>query len=86
VATARKRLQSVSWFMKGRQDTHCNPALHAPVLPASSGAKASKSAVDAKTKTVGPKTAKPAIKKSTAAIPAARAAKAAPTRKPGKTR
>jgi hypothetical protein len=54
--------------------------------PAKSAAKASKPAVDAKTKTVGREVAKPAIKKSTAAKPATRAAKAAPKRHPGKTR
>jgi hypothetical protein len=49
-------------------------------------AKASKSGVDANSKSPAPKTAKPAIKKSTAAKPATRAAKAAPKRKSGKTR
>jgi hypothetical protein len=53
---------------------------------ASPAPKASKSSVEARTKTVAPKTAKPAIKKSTAAKPATRAAKAAPKRKSGKTR
>jgi hypothetical protein len=49
-------------------------------------AKASKSGVDARTKSVRPKAAKPALKKSTSAKPAMRAAKAAPKRRPGKKR
>jgi hypothetical protein len=55
-------------------------------VPAKAAATASKLGGEAKTKTVGPKVAKPAMKKSTASKPAMLAAKSTPKRHPGKKR
>jgi hypothetical protein len=53
--------------------------------PAKAAAKVSKLGSDAKSHTARPKAAKPAMKKSTGAKPALRAAKPAPKRRAGKT-